>query len=143
MKIGSVFLALISHYVFNRREPLVSEFSGWIALLQLFLISLWQTQPHLKEKPLAPLLLLCNQYYLLTLASSIAVYRLFFHPLRKYPGPVLGKLSKFYFSYIGLVRGGTHLWLEELHQKDEKIVRYGPNEVSFIDPDDAILIQGG
>ncbi|KIM94681.1 hypothetical protein OIDMADRAFT_95520, partial [Oidiodendron maius Zn] len=137
------FLALISHYAFNRREPLVSEFSAWLAFLQLFLTSLWQTQPHLKEKSLAPLLVLCNLYYLATLVSSIAVYRLFFHPLRKYPGPVLGKLSKFYFSYIGLVRGGTHLWLEELHQRHGKIVRYGPNELSFIDPDDAMFIQGG
>lgn len=34
--------------------------------------------------------------YLLGLFSSIAVYRIFFHPLRRFPGPLLAKISKFY-----------------------------------------------
>jgi hypothetical protein len=143
VEIGSIVLALISHYVFNQREPLVSEFLGWMALFQLFVISLWQTQPHLREASLPLVLLSCNWNYFIALGSSIAAYRLLFHPLRKYPGPLLGKLSKFYVSYIGLTRGGLHLWLEDLHAKHGKIVRYGPNELSFIDPEDAMFIQGG
>jgi cytochrome P450 len=74
----------------------------------------------------------CDEHYYI---------QLFLHPLGKYPGPVLGKLSKFYFLYFAL-RGNTHTWLENLHYKYGDIVRYGPNELSFIDPDDAIFIQG-
>ncbi|KAJ6102751.1 hypothetical protein N7486_005178 [Penicillium sp. IBT 16267x] len=36
------------------------------------------------------------------LASSIGVYRLFFHRLHRFPGPTLSKLSRFYDAYLEL-----------------------------------------
>jgi hypothetical protein len=55
-------------------------------------------------------------------------------PLRKIPGPFLAKFSDWW-------RVWNHFWeiqtekLKALHQKHGKVVRVGPNTVSFNDPD--------
>ncbi|KIP08448.1 hypothetical protein PHLGIDRAFT_23489 [Phlebiopsis gigantea 11061_1 CR5-6] len=60
-----------------------------------------------------------------------ALYRLSpFHPLAKYPGPVLGKLSKFYLAYLA-GHGDAHTVIRGLHQQYGDVVRVGPNELSF------------
>ena len=60
-----------------------------------------------------------------TLVTSIFVYRLSpWHPLAKYPGPLLCKLSKFYLGYLSL-GGKQHLYYNELHQKYGNAVRIG------------------
>jgi hypothetical protein len=49
--------------------------------------------------------------------SSLAVYRLFFHPLSNVPGPKLAALSRFYdFYYDCILRGKFTFKIEELHQ---------------------------
>ncbi|KAK7902476.1 hypothetical protein LTR67_002121 [Exophiala xenobiotica] len=68
--------------------------------------------------------------------SSLAVYRLFFHPLSNVPGPKLAALSRFYdFYYDCILRGKFTFKIEELHQIHGPIVRIGPNEVHIRDPD--------
>ncbi|KAI4861351.1 cytochrome P450 [Hypoxylon rubiginosum] len=75
------------------------------------------------------------------LASSIAasaliyvvglvVYRLFFHPLAKYPGPFIAKITDAYQLYHAW-KGDRHLEFWRLHERYGKIVRFGPNSVSF------------
>jgi hypothetical protein len=56
--------------------------------------------------------------------GSMIIYRLFFHPLRHFPGPVLARVSKFWhvFRLSGLQ---NQLLLEDLHQKYGDIVRVG------------------
>lgn len=69
------------------------------------------------------------------LLSSIALYRLSpWHPLAKYPGPALAKLSKWWIIYK-IIRGEQHHAITALHKKHGKIVRVGPNELSFADVD--------
>lgn len=47
------------------------------------------------------------------LFTSIAIYRLsLWHPLARYPGPTLAKLSKWYMSYW-IAKGTRHLKLQE------------------------------
>ena len=65
---------------------------------------------------------------------SEAVYNVFFHPLRKVPGPLLAKVSgiwiwyhHFYFRRA-YAAGAAH---ERYHSR---IVRIGPNELSFAHP---------
>lgn len=102
---------------------------------------LWQKNPKLNHTgPFAVWLSFALSYFAV-LGSSIAAYRLLFHPLREYPGPILGRLSKFHFSYI-CGTGQSHRYLESLHRKYGDIVRYGPNELSFIDPEDVTYIHG-
>ncbi|OTA52103.1 isotrichodermin C-15 hydroxylase [Hypoxylon sp. EC38] len=63
-------------------------------------------------------------------ALGIIVYRLFFHPLAKYPGPSLAKITDAYQLYHAW-KGDRHLEFWRLHEKYGKIVRFGPNSVSF------------
>lgn len=38
--------------------------------------------------------------------GALALYRLFFHPLRKYPGPVLAALTEGYEVYYNIIQFG-------------------------------------
>ncbi|KAH8115860.1 high nitrogen upregulated cytochrome P450 monooxygenase 2 [Phellopilus nigrolimitatus] len=70
-----------------------------------------------------------------SLLSSIAVYRLSpWHPLAKYPGPILAKLSKFWIIVV-ILKGEQHRVIAALHRKHGPYVRLGPNELSFADVD--------
>ena len=60
-----------------------------------------------------------------TLVTSILAYRLSpWHPLAKYPGPLLCKLTKFHLAYFSL-GGKQYLYYYELHRKYGHVVRVG------------------
>ena len=63
-------------------------------------------------------------------ALGLIVYRLYLHPLSKYPGPLLGRITDWYSVYQAW-KGYRHLDLYELHQKYGKVVRYGPDKISI------------
>ena len=46
------------------------------------------------------------------------VYDLFFHPLRKFPGPKLAAIGYFYEFYYDVIKDGTYLWeIEKMHRR--------------------------
>jgi hypothetical protein len=60
-------------------------------------------------------------------------YNLFFHPLRRYPGPLFAHASRLYYAY--------HLWrgtycsnMIELHKKYGPVLRIAPDELSYATP---------
>ena len=60
-----------------------------------------------------------------TLVSSIILYRVGpFHPLARYPGPLLAKVSKFWMAYIASGKK-QHLYIQNLHAKYGDVVRIG------------------
>lgn len=61
--------------------------------------------------------------------SCLVIYRIFFHPLAKYPGPLLAKLTDAYMLYYAW-RGDRHLEFWRMHEKYGKFVRFGPNALS-------------
>jgi cytochrome P450 len=61
------------------------------------------------------------------------LYNLFLHPLRSFPGPLSGRAAQISYQRH-LLRGSSHLQLQELHRKYGPVVRYAPNELSFIEP---------
>ena len=70
-----------------------------------------------------------NVTYLTALSASIAIYRVFFHRLRQFPGPMGAKITKLYGVYMS--RDSRYIdGLHALHQKYGDIVRIGPNELS-------------
>ncbi|KAF9472669.1 high nitrogen upregulated cytochrome P450 monooxygenase 2 [Pholiota conissans] len=80
--------------------------------------------------------------FLGALLSSIIVYRVSpLHPLAKYPGPTLCKISKLWTMFIAY-RGGLHLYHQALHVEYGPIVRVGPNELSIADKSFIPLILG-
>lgn len=73
---------------------------------------------------LAPLALL---FYVL----GVAIYRLFFDPLSKYPGPWLAHITRLRFAYYNLQ--GNHIYdTKRLHEKYGDVVRVAPDELSYI-----------
>jgi cytochrome P450 len=72
---------------------------------------------------------------------SIVIYRLFFHPLRSFPGPTLAKASKFWHS-VKLSKLQNQEFLEDLHQRYGDIVRIGPNEVVVFRADGVPAVHG-
>lgn len=62
--------------------------------------------------------------------TSLVVYRVFFHPLAKYPGPFLAKITDAYQLYHAW-KGDRHLDFWRMHEKYGRVVRFGPNSVSF------------
>ncbi|KJX96635.1 cytochrome P450 monooxygenase like protein [Zymoseptoria brevis] len=63
-------------------------------------------------------------------AFGIAVYRIWFHPLAKYPGPLLAKITDLHSTYHAL-KGNRHLEFWRNHEKYGPVYRFGPNSVSF------------
>lgn len=62
--------------------------------------------------------------YLMGLFGSIAVYRIFFHRLRHFPGPRLAGLSKLWHVYQ-CRDSRNHLVLDALHKQYGTFVRTG------------------
>ncbi|TGO50025.1 hypothetical protein BOTNAR_0408g00010 [Botryotinia narcissicola] len=58
------------------------------------------------------------------------IYNLCFHPLRKFPGPILWRSSRLPYI-ISLVRGNLVLDQMKIHEKYGDVVRLAPNEISF------------
>ncbi|CAG9996205.1 unnamed protein product [Clonostachys byssicola] len=66
----------------------------------------------------------------LSYIAGFAVYNVFFHPLRKYPGPKLWSASHIPFTIMWM-SGTGHKKMLELHEKYGDIVRIAPNQLSF------------
>ncbi|KAK2745869.1 hypothetical protein FQN57_003482 [Myotisia sp. PD_48] len=69
--------------------------------------------------------------YLTGLFSSIGLYRLFFHPLKKFPGPFAAKLSGFHSVLSSLPNFKFHRHVQLLHQEFGDFVRIRPREISI------------
>ncbi|PSN68465.1 cytochrome P450 monooxygenase-like protein [Corynespora cassiicola Philippines] len=58
------------------------------------------------------------------------IYNLFFHPLAKYPGPNIARITNMWLvrTYMS---GQMHNIMEEQHQRYGDVVRVGPNQLVF------------
>ncbi|KAJ7654920.1 cytochrome P450 [Mycena rosella] len=71
--------------------------------------------------------------FLVSLSVSIVAYRLSpFHPLARFKGPIIVKVSKLWGLWIA-GRGSQYLYHKKLHDQYGPWVRTGPNELSVID----------
>lgn len=66
--------------------------------------------------------------------GASAIYNLYFHPLRHYPGPKSWAATFFPWS-LSILRGHPHLEILELHKCYGDVVRLSPSELSFSHPD--------
>lgn len=78
-----------------------------------------------------PSILVASTVVFVAYLFSIWTYRVFLHPLRKFPGPKTAAISSIPSAYH-LVRGTNIFWVIDLHEKyDSEVVRISPNELSF------------
>ncbi|KAL4982871.1 cytochrome P450 [Aspergillus falconensis] len=75
-------------------------------------------------------LLLIISFYL-----ARTIYRLYLHPLAKFPGPKSTAATGLYEIYHDIIRGGKFLWkIEQMHRIYGPIVRITPREIHIKDP---------
>ncbi|KAB8234093.1 cytochrome P450 monooxygenase ftmC [Aspergillus alliaceus] len=79
--------------------------------------------------------------HLLGLYSSLILYRLLFHPLRRFPGPFLSRISAFWIS-AQLHRRPLFRKLADLHETYGSFVRIGPSDLSIVHPKATNIIYG-
>ncbi|PYH48470.1 cytochrome P450 [Aspergillus saccharolyticus JOP 1030-1] len=70
-------------------------------------------------------------------AGWLALNRLYWHPLRQIPGPLLAGLTEWWEFYFDVIENGTLVQtLPRLHQKYRSpVIRISPNHVHVNDPD--------
>ncbi|KAK2747755.1 hypothetical protein FQN57_001785 [Myotisia sp. PD_48] len=68
--------------------------------------------------------------------GGLCVYRLFFHPLAKFPGPKLAAVTRYYEAYYDIIQNGQYTFkIKELHEKYGPIIRISPFELHINDSD--------
>ncbi|KAH8799714.1 cytochrome P450 [Xylogone sp. PMI_703] len=72
--------------------------------------------------------------YYAALFTSIVIYRLFFHPLRRFPGPFGAKVSKLYGVMVAQ-DGKLHEHQNDWVRKYGDIIRIAPNELLIVSLD--------
>lgn len=78
--------------------------------------------------------------------AGLATYRLFFHPLSKYPGPKIAAITVWYeFYYDAIQRGKYTFEIQRMHEKYGPVVRISPEEIHVNEPSfiDELYAGGG
>lgn len=84
-------------------------------------------------------ILLSFAIYLSTLLTSIVLYRISpFHPLAKYPGPIIARTTALWMAYIASKRKRQY-YVQQLHHQYGDIVRLGNAESRRICVHEALL----
>ncbi|THH23060.1 hypothetical protein EUX98_g8119 [Antrodiella citrinella] len=124
--------AFISYLVYKRYEP-----SGILATFSLQVLLPGVLSLLVKHQYSSILNAVATAYvgYWTTLLVLILGYRLSpLHPLAKFPGPIVCKVSKWWLAYQ-VTQGKVHEYHRELHARYGDVVRIGPNELSFATED--------
>ncbi|KAA8569823.1 hypothetical protein MFRU_064g00300 [Monilinia fructicola] len=67
---------------------------------------------------------------LLAYPTYFAIYNLYFHPLRKFPGPILARSSYIWYAKHWIGGRWPHA-LSDLHERYGQVVRIAPDELAF------------
>ncbi|EXJ90055.1 hypothetical protein A1O3_03123 [Capronia epimyces CBS 606.96] len=122
---------LVSHQIFRKHEPTIRGFFAHVLLVNLVVAFGGRILSH-GHQHAGPALYAWNLNLGAYLGSLVlVVYRLFFHPLQRYPGPWLCKITRFVASWH-VITQDSHRWMMKLHEKYGDVVRVSPNELSYI-----------
>jgi len=135
---------LLAHQFFKRVEPDSFSFAGFTLAWTMAVAYAARTYLSATGLSIAGYVLASLFVLNTTLATSIVIYRLSpWHPLAKYPGPALAKVSKLYM-WREARRGMTGYTQAALHKEyNSDIVRVGPNWISIRSVDAIPVVYGG
>lgn len=137
----AVAAGLTAHLYFHHREP-TSASEHALVLLGVPTIIACFSYFNSTGASLLWSILAGNVVYLLTLSSSIVVYRLSpFHPLARYPGPILARVTRLWALYQS-ASGKSHERYYALHEKYGDVVRTGPNHLFIRDAKAVPILLG-
>jgi hypothetical protein len=114
----------VSHFIFRHFEP--SSILSRTTLLIVIPALLSGPISCTVRSPNAALPLAFAAYWSGLVFSTLAYRLSSFHPLAKYPGPLLAKASKWWAAYLSGT-GDQHRSLKRLHDRYGDVVRIGGN----------------
>jgi len=85
--------------------------------------------------------LLFSSAYVVALFTSMVSYRLYFHRIRHFPGPLAAKTTKLYAAYLNR-NGKMHMEHLALSERYGDFVRVGPNELMIRHIDAIAAVHG-
>ena len=124
-------LGYFIHGEHHREAPAVARIM-LLAILFLFNLQYWYLKLSFKYSTLNTIAMLLT--YLIPLWTSMLVYRLFFHRLRKFRGPLPARISRLWYASQCLPNFDSFRTMARLHKEYGDFVRTGPNEISTFDP---------
>ncbi|KAL2063037.1 hypothetical protein VTL71DRAFT_6109 [Oculimacula yallundae] len=72
----------------------------------------------------------------ITYSIYLVIWRLYFSPISRFPGPKLAALTYWYEFYYDLIQRGQFIFkIQELHKQYGPIIRINPHELHVSDPD--------
>lgn len=121
-------LGVLSHVSIFRTLP-VEEYllgllgSSLVAVLIICLAYLFVTGLAVLQVLTRVTIIVCS--FNAGLVSSIGIYRLFFHRLRHFPGPIPSRISRFYDAYLSGKSIQYNVEIEKLHDTYGDFIRTG------------------
>ncbi|KAH6915697.1 cytochrome P450 [Coprinopsis sp. MPI-PUGE-AT-0042] len=126
----AVICSFSTHLIFHRHEPSALQFIAFVVTLWICITALcvFVLEHQLIRSAAWATTFLVS--YSTGLSFSVSAYRVSpWHPLARFPGPSLARVTKLWSIYH-LVRGDRHIMLEKLHHYYGPWIRVGPNELS-------------
>ncbi|OOF94853.1 hypothetical protein ASPCADRAFT_171194 [Aspergillus carbonarius ITEM 5010] len=137
LQVGAFILGLLIHSVYFRSGehhlyPIryIHTYGG-LAILMVALIH-WLQEVPFAQSCVKSLGLIST--HLLGLYCSLSLYRAFFHPLKRFPGPTGARLSGFWLPFKLFYRP-LYQVLDDLHKSYGPFVRIGPSDLSITHSD--------
>lgn len=90
-----------------------------------------QLQSYVRENRVSAIALLCFAL-LLVRVVGIAIYNIYFHPLSRFPGPLVCKVSRIP-HWVAFLGGHQATYIKKLHDKYGDVLRICPDELSYTD----------
>lgn len=114
-------LTQITYLIYKRFEP-ASSIVHFIFFLGLpTFLHAWRSPPKVDSPSITTIYL----SYWASLLVFVISYRLSpFHPLARFPGPLLARVSKFWMAYVTF-RGDAHNTIRDMHTQYGDVVRIG------------------
>lgn len=121
-------LGIVSHLTFFRVLAVEEYLLGLLALYLTTVVAIVYAYFSVTDFSLFQVLirvLWISTCYNVSLMSSVGIYRLFFHRLHRFPGPVLSKLSRCYDTYLAGRNVQYNKEIEKLHETYGDFIRTG------------------